>query len=215
MPSVIDLINLLEANKHPVPIAASKNGPLRPLYSVPFKALETSTDCPAKIKALISAISTGKGIIDKSANKTDRNDETIGAMRQIHSNQKPSWLPFYDIRNANSLSGRAKLFDSYARTNKKQTADNGGGNTTTGYIEFTASDDSTFNPSPPRRARIVYNYAKGLLYLSPQHYHSWAINGDQITLISGNDSALKNDSPNAFYWITDITSMQGNPVELL
>jgi hypothetical protein len=98
-------------------------------------------------------------------------------------------------------------YDDYVTGFKKQTNDNGGSNTATGYVEYTASESDTFSPQPDRPARIVFDYVNSHIYFSPLHYHSWIITGTAITLVSGNSEAMVGALPNAFYLITDITTV--------
>ncbi len=214
MASVIDMINLLDANKSALPrYAAGTPGPLRPIYTVEFRHLVNNPgQVPKSIAKLISAIDKSGGPYDMAKKKTSRGDETMGAMRQIHSNRDPTWLPIQTKNplshmEKSQISGRMRGYDDYVTRFKKQTNDNGGGNTATGYVEFTASEQGTFDPQPDRPARIVFDYVNSYTYFSPLHYHSWIINGNAITLVSGNSEAMTANLPNAFYLITEITTV--------
>jgi hypothetical protein len=217
VPSIIDLIKYLDAHRvdSHFPVNATV-GPVRSLPSVPFRCLWTSGGVvPPPLIKLISRISTSAAPQDESKDKTSRNDDKLGAMRQIHSNKNPSWLPPItapDLTAHNHRAGGSRMtaYNHYVTSNKQQTNDNGGSSIGTGYVEFTASEPGMFTPEPARRSRIVFDYINGRLFFSPLHYHSWIFGGGGIELISGNDGhAFTKDRPNAFYWITDITSFIG------
>jgi hypothetical protein len=247
MPSIKDLIDHLEASKtKPAKFAMNTRGPIRQLFEVDFARLQNASAVPSALTSLIVAISSSMMPYDKGQ-RTSRNDETMGAMRQIHSND-PAWLPdisaasnslnanqdlmeknlgkieemeqsgsnksvtyknlirnYDDARNATSM--HALAYNDYAVQNKKQTNDNGGSNAATGYIEYTASEPGMYDPEPPQRSRIVYNYIANIIYFSPLHYHSWTFNGDNPhpALVSGKSIELTANHPNAFYIITQVS----------
>jgi hypothetical protein len=251
MPSIKDLIDHLEASKtQPATLAASDRGPIRPLFEVPFGRLTNASAVPAGLTSLITTISSSMMPYDKGE-RTSRNDETMGAMRQIHSND-PAWLPdisgastglnknqalmatnleeiekmeadakkkgtdisnnvkyknlnsaYKEARNATSI--HAVAYNEYVVQNKKQTNGNGGSNAATGYVEYTASAPGMYDPEPPLRSRIVYNYVANIIYFSPLHYHSWEFKGEQLTVVSGKSIELTANHPNAFYIITQVS----------
>jgi hypothetical protein len=253
MPSIKDLIDHLEASKtKPAKFAMNTRGPIRQLFEVDFARLQNASAVPSALTSLIVAISSSMMPYDKGQ-RTSRNDETMGAMRQIHSND-PAWLPdisvasnslnvnqdlmeknlgrieqieadakksganisknvpynnlkdtYDDARSATSM--HAMAYNEYAVQNKKQTNDNGGSNAATGYIEYTASEPGMYDPEPPLRSRIVYNYIANIIYFSPLHYHSWTFNGDHPhpAVVSGKSTELTASHPNAFYIITQVS----------
>ncbi len=121
MPSIKDLIDLLDAKKkQPAKFAANSRGPIRPLFEVDFTHLQNSSVVPAALTSLITAISSSMMPYDKGV-RTSRNDETMGAMRQIHSND-PAWLP--DIAGASKLlNENQKLMEENRQKIEKLEAD--------------------------------------------------------------------------------------------
>ncbi len=157
MPTVGDLIRYLDDHATDSRIRLNPaSGPIRPIRCVPFRALQTSDGkVPEKLLKLFSQISTSAAPYDAAERRNDVNDETFGAMRQIHSNDPP-WLPpltapdlsKYDDKGGGS---RQAAFNHYVVSYKRQTNGNGGGNAATGYIEYTAGEQGLYSKEPEVR----------------------------------------------------------------
>ena len=212
MPSLGDLIRYLDEHATDSPLVRKDGkGPIRTIRWVKFRTLQAGGNVvPSKLLELFSRISTSAAPYDAATIKTRVNDETFGAMRQIHSNQ-PAWLPSLeaeDLSRYDDKSGgsRKTAFNHYVVSFKRQTNGNGGGNRATGYIEYTAGDETLYSPEPEVRGRVVFDYINGRLFFSPLHYNSWRFIHGEPVRIAASEPAFTADRPNAFYWITDITS---------
>lgn len=174
-------------------IPVDHNGPVLPLYPIEFRNLPVDQ----KIKDLMSTIMRSSGAYDMSERSTSIGDDTVGAMRQIHSNV-PKYLP---TASGGALSGRAKAYDAYAQAFKHHSADRGGGSATTGFVEYTAGDLAMYGWGG-NRFRIVFNYRDSKLYFAPLHYASWTLTATTITTVDKPKGG--SGHPNPFFWITNI-----------
>lgn len=170
------------------------------MYKIRFADLHLPTD----VLQLMSEIITSANIVDRCERDGSRNDRTLGAMRQIHKNDK-GYLPRiaapYPPRDK-PLSGRSALYEKYVAEKKWNTNDQGGGNTTTGYVEYSAVVPGwTIASVDPR---IVFDYVRSMIYYSPIHYSSW----DPALKVGGAVVNAPTDKryPNPWFWITDITA---------
>jgi hypothetical protein len=181
-----------------------RKGPIFPIKKIVFKDL----DAPEKTKKLIQEISTSGAVVDKSSTRKFINDDTLGAMRQIHANQ-PMYLPRLTYNNDSTkpeylkgLSGRGKEYERYVKENKTHSNDRGGENDTTGYVEYTAGTNDFFRGG--NRARICFDYVNGLVYFSPIHYAVWTAAGASFAEVEG--KPVTGDYVSPWFGITDITS---------
>lgn len=188
-----EFIRALEEAADPDFVKPAKSGPVLNLYKIDFRYLPID----ARIKKLMRSIMQSPSPYDCSARATSIGDDTLGAMRQIHSNT-PSYLP--NVGSSPS-SGRGQLYQAYAQANKHHSADRGGGNSATGYVEYTAGDLASY-PWGGNRFRIVFDYFNSRLYFAPLHYASWRFSGSQLIIVD--KPAAFSGHPNPFFWITEI-----------
>jgi len=189
-----EFIKALEEAADPDFVKATKSGPVLNLYKIDFRYLPVDT----RIKQLMRSIMQSPSPYDCSARATSIGDDTLGAMRQIHSN-KPCYLP--ELDSSQLSSGRGQLYHAYAQANKHHSADRGGGNSATGYVEYTAGDLTSYSWGG-NRFRIVFDYFNSQLYFAPLHYASWRYSGSQLEIVD--KPAALSGHPNPFFWITDI-----------
>ena len=169
--------------------AAHAKGPLLPLYSITYADLEL----PTKTRELMLELIRATKPVDHADKPTHINSDTLGAMRQIHANN-PAYLPRVSVQE---LSPRAKLYDDYVSTNKAHSNNRGGGAKTTGYVEYTAGDNSMFDRG--NQARVVFDYVNSLVYFSPVHYSSWRLVSGRLELVHKPD--FGSGLPNPFFAI--------------
>lgn len=184
--------SLMAASTEHVDPAAG--GPILRMYKIDFRYLPVTDS----IKQLMRSIMQSVLPYDRSANRNSIGDDTLGAMRQIHSNI-PNYLP--SLAGKKAESGRAKLYDAYARANKHHSAGRGGGSAATGYVEYTAGDLDSYGWGG-NRFRIVFDYINSRLYFAPLHYASWELSGSGLKVVD--KPAHQSGYPNPFFWITDI-----------
>jgi hypothetical protein len=193
-----DFVRALVVASHPAVVNKQWSAPVFPLFSIRFGDLVA----PAATRMLMKEIMYSNGVVDHGA-PTKINDDTVGAMRQIHAND-PRYLPRFN-RTAGDLSERGKKYESYVISNKPHSNNRGGiaAADLTGYVEYTAGDNSMYNQG--NRARIAWDYVHSLLYFSPLHYSCWTPklpNAGKGTIV---DKPLEGDFLNPWFLITDIT----------
>ncbi|HGM5582324.1 TPA: hypothetical protein ACKP22_004040 [Pseudomonas putida] len=192
--SSYEFIKALEEAADPDCVKACKQGPILDLYRIDFRYLPVD----ARIKQLMRTLMQSAAPYDCSAIATSIGDDTLGAMRQIHSNT-PCYLPQLTAQQPSSARGR--LYHTYAQANKHHSADRGGGNCATGYVEYTAGTLDAYGWGG-NRFRIVFDYLNARLYFAPLHYASWRFSGSQLEAVD--KPAAFSGHPNPFFWITDI-----------
>lgn len=190
-----EFIRALEAEASPDFISARKEGPVLDLYKIDLRRLPVEP----RMKDLMRAIMRSPSPYDCSANRASIGDDTMGAMRQIHANA-PRYLPGLGQDAATSASARGKLYHAYAQANKHHSADRGGGNVATGYVEYTAGDLKVYGWGG-NRFRIVFDYLNSKLYFAPLHYASWEFKGNRLNIIDKPLAFSGNRNP--FFWITE------------
>lgn len=169
-------------------------GPVLPLYSLDYRNLPVKQE----IKNLMKDIMSAGGPYDKGK-ASSIGDDTFGAMRQIHSNE-PAYLP--RLGTPSGLSGRAAAIDNYAKSHKRHSSDRGGGNKTTGYVEYTAGTNELYTWGG-NRFRIVFDYVNSRLFFTPFHYASWDLSrAGEIDLIDKPPGGSGWHNP--FFWITEL-----------
>jgi hypothetical protein len=189
----IDSLNLARNGGIAIAIDTA-NGPILPIHSINFTALPVHQT----LKDLIQNINNSQSAYDKGR-QTSRNDDTVGAMRQIHANE-PHYLP---VLNVGNLSGRGKVYNAYATANKSHTNDRGGGAATTGYVEYTAADLAMYSWGG-NRMRLVFDYVNGRIFFAPFHYASWDLSkvGDLDVI---DKPGIGSAWPSPFFWIIEIS----------
>jgi hypothetical protein len=178
--------------------ASKGSGPKIDIYSIDFRNL------PACVKPatrdLMVEIMGSAGVIDKSETKDSRGSNIIGAMRQVHTNDR-LYLPRLSTAQLKNLSGRAKVYDAYVTAHKGHTNDRVGENSSTGYVEYTAGDNQVYPAAHLSEMRIVFDYVNSLIYYTPFHYQGWRLEGNDDLEVLDKPTT----GPNPFYWVIEIS----------